>query len=240
MGQEAEAPVMVQEPTGAPVCPTCGAPVEPGQEFCGNCGAQIGAAAGMPNAAIAQFNNGIEKKKKKGKLLPILLAVGLVVAGIIGYVAYATIQAQKVENYIATAEVFREEILNSGAKMESIGNEIQKAWRSYVYDTRYNGRYYYSINSAVSAAQSYMSSEITKVKSNHSYIISLYNQLSEVPGKDSYLIDIRTAVRAAYNDYMDMYDCVMDPSGSYSSWTSEFSKVDSALADSIGDLSDLL
>ena len=30
---------------------------------------------------------------------------------------------------------------------------------------------------------------------------------------------------------INMYDCVIDPSGSYNTWTSEFSDVDTELAD---------
>lgn len=63
------------------VCGKCGAELQEGQEFCPKCGQKVGLAvdAGV-NAAINQFNSGVQKKNKKKAMLPIVLGVAAAVA----------------------------------------------------------------------------------------------------------------------------------------------------------------
>lgn len=231
------------------VCGNCGAELSEGQEFCGKCGTKAGIKINAEtNAAINQFNAGLEKKKKKSKVLPIILAIIVAIVAIGGYFTYTIIQeknmAEAVEQYKEDANSFYIKVLASGSTMEGIGNEIQTAWRKYInssYGTYYNGEYIYSIDSAVQAAQKYKASDISTVKTSNSSIESLYKDLLVVPDTDNQeLMEIKDAVKEAYDAYKDMYDCVISPSGNYTSWTSEFSSVDSEMADTIGDLGNLV
>lgn len=228
------------------ICGHCGAELVEGQEFCGKCGTKAGIKINADtNAAIDQFNANLEKKKNKSKILPVIIAVIVAIVAIGGYFTYAGIQEKNmeeaVEQYIEDASSFYTKVLSSGGTMESIGNEIKTSWRAYVTSTRYNGVRYYSVDSAIAAAQSYKSSAISTVKASNSTIEALYRDLLVVPDTDDQeLLEIKQAVKEVYEAYKDMYDCVITPSGNYNTWTSEFSSVDSELADTIGDLRNLV
>jgi len=242
------------------ICSKCGAELQEGQEFCPKCGqkADLSLDAGV-NTAISQFNNNLtketEKKKKKKKALPIILAVVLIIAAVGGIFAYKTIENKKaeeaaaklaadVEEYESSASAFYVAVAASGSNMETIGNAIQSAWRKYInssYGTYYNGTYIYSVDSAVQAAQSEQSSKISSVRSADSTIASLYKTLLTVPDTSNQeLQEIKDAAKDVYEAYQDMYDCVISPSGNYSSWTSEFGSTDSALAKELNNLSNLV
>ena len=163
-------------------------------------------------------------------IIAAVLVVVIVAVAIISNI----VKQRAIEQYKSDAKAFYSAVLESGSTMEDIGNEIDDAWYSYIYDYRYNGYYYYSIESAVSAAQSYMSSEIATVKSDDSRIQSLYNKLANAP--DDSLRYIEDAVYDVYNAYESMYDCVIDPSGNYRTWSSEFSDCDGELADALDTL----
>lgn len=62
------------------VCGKCGAELQDGQEFCPKCGQKAGLAvdAGV-NAAINQFNYGVEKKKEKDKKIPLIIGAAVLV-----------------------------------------------------------------------------------------------------------------------------------------------------------------
>ena len=236
------------------VCTTCGAPVQEGQGFCSKCGSKIGLVMdNQVNAAINQFNANIDNsKKKKNILLPIILAIALVVTAIFGGVGYSIVQEKKAEEaeqqrqaaaaaYIEDAKNFYLAVLASGSVMEDIGNEIQTSWKAYVTSKYYNGRRYYSVDSAVAAAISYKSADVTKVKNAKSDIESQYRDLLSVPDTSNQeLMEIKAAVKETYDAYQEMYECVIDPSGNYNTWTSEFSRTDSALAEAIGDMRTLV
>ena len=231
------------------ICPSCKAQLLAEQEFCPRCGAKYSVTIESPvSEAINQFNSTIVNQKKKKKKLPIILAVIMLIVSVGGFVGFSIVQQQKLEQaiteYKADVKSFYTKVLSSGTEMEKIGNSIQESWRKYIsssYGTYYYGEYVYSVDSAVEAAQSHMSSNILAVKAANPGIESLYSKLLVIPDSDNReLIEIKAAVRDVYDAYNDMYDCVITPSGNYNTWTSEFADVDSELADSIGDLSDLV
>lgn len=218
------------------LCVSCGLQLRDDQEFCPNCGTKVGVQiSAETNDAINAFNAGIEQKKTKKKFpLPLIIILGVVTLGIIGMIIglSAKAKAEAIEQYREDAETFMAEVLNSGSTMEDIGNEIQKSWRAYVWSTTYNYSRSYSVDGAISAAQRYMSSEITEVKNARSRIDSLYQNLMDVPDEnDPELMQIKREAKNLYEAYKNMYDCVIDPSGSYNTWTSEFGDVDTELAD---------
>lgn len=232
------------------VCSGCGNELREGQEFCPNCGQKAAAGiSSIPNPAISQYNAGMQKKKKTLIVLPIVIVLVLAAAGIGGYIVHSKIQQQKKEEAIADyrkdAEEFCTKVASSGANMEKIGNSIQSAWSAYIsnsrYGTRYNGTYINSAESAVAAAQDEQSSAISSVRSNNSIIQSLYKELLVIPDtEDQELQEIKDAVKDTYKAYQDMYDVIINISGNYISFKSDFEDTDTELADMIGELSGLL
>ena len=224
------------------VCMQCGAEVQDDQAFCPSCGQKVTGNTGQNSQnAISQFNANLEQKNSKKKLIPIILCVVLIIAGIIGCISYSSMQKKAVENYISNAETFYTDVLASGIKMENIGNEIQTAWKAYVNSSYYNGKRYYSVDSAVAAGQASQSTNISAVKSSDSQIQSLYKKLLSPPKSDDPILqEIKDAVKETYDAYEDMYDCIISPTGNYTSWRNSFSSVDSELSDAINDLNSLL
>lgn len=243
-------------PTTVPVanriktCNKCGTVIQDNTVFCPTCGNNVSVSATTP--AIEAFNAMVTKKKKSKKAISIIAGILVIFAIIGGFVANNIIQEKKaaeearllaeaVEEYKDNAYDFYLKVLSSGSTMEDIGNEIQKSWKAYVNSSYYNGKRYYSVDSAVSAAQTYMYSDISSVKSANSSIEALYKELLVIPDtNDQVLVELKNVVKETYEAYKDMYDCVIDPSGNYNSWTSEFGNTDSELADAIGDLRELL
>lgn len=230
----------------ANVCAKCGAELREGQAFCPQCGQKVGLAVDSSvNSAIHQFNAGVQKQSKKKKRLPIILIILLAIAAVAGGIVYSSIQKKNAEEaiaeYMRNAKSFYTKVLSSGSTLEDIGNEIQKSWRAYVKSERYNGRYYYSVDDAISAALSNSSYDVSSVKNADSSIESLYKKLLTVPDTSNQeLLEIKDAVKDAYKAYQNMYDCIISPSGNYNTWTSDFGDVDSDLADTIRDLGNLV
>ena len=69
-------------------CSKCGTELKEGQGFCTTCGQKVGLAldAGV-NAAISQFNAGLEQQKKKNKSLPFII-IGVIVAVVAALVIF--------------------------------------------------------------------------------------------------------------------------------------------------------
>lgn len=232
----------------ARVCKSCQTELKEDQEFCPKCGQKYDSINNTINPDVQQYNDTVGKKKKKSKVLPIILAIVIAVVGIGGYFAYSTIQENKkqeaIADYKADAQEFYFAVLSSGSNMEEIGNAIQSAWGEYVsssYGTYYNGTHIYSVDTAVEAAQDEQSSKISAVESKDSRIQSLYKDLLVLPdAEDQELQEIKEAVKEAYDAYEDMYDVVINVSGNYTSFKSDFGDADSELADTIGKLNNLL
>ena len=198
------------------------------------------------------------KKKKKTWLLilAVLLAVILVIAGAAAFLIGRANRRQneqearqRQENaqyavacYRDDAKAFCMTSIMLGSGMEDIGNEVKKFWGAYIINqTSYKGHSFYSAQSAVSASRIEQSENIEKAKKAAPMMKSMYEALQNLPDEnDEELQDIKDAVKELYAAYEDMYDCVMDVSGSYISFGSRFSSADSTLARKYRALNSLL
>lgn len=217
-------------PKGAPkknVCANCGAELQEGQEFCPKCGQKAGFAVDAAvNSAISQFNAGVEKKKKKSKALPIIIAVVLVACIGIGLVVSNIMGQKKAEeaynDYIANVEEFLSLSLTAGSNLEDIADTIQEYW----YDNIWNDMWGDDINDAILYAMIAKSDEITQAETYDSQMKSLYSKIKNVPDgisdedKDE-IEELCEAVKELYNVYTDFYSLATDPSGNYSSYSDD-------------------
>ena len=207
------------------VCGNCGAELEDGQAFCPKCGHKAGVAVdNNVNAAINQFNAGVEKKKKKSKALPIILAVVLVVAIAIGVFVSNTLGAKKAEEakeeYIENIEAFLFLSITAGANLEDIADTIQTYWYENIWDDKHGD----DINDAILYAMIDMADEISDAEEYDVQMKSLYSKVKKVPEdiSEEDLDDIEElceAVKDLYNVYTDFYSLATDPSGSYNSYS---------------------
>ena len=167
--------------------------------------------------------------------MPILLGSIALVAVIAGVLIYFFVsRAKSAEEYKNDANDFYLTVLSASADLEGIGNEIEDSWKAYVTSSYYRGSRYYSVDTAVDAAERYMSSEIAAARSDYYTIRDMYDDLGDPPNDD--LRSLGRAVEELYDAYLDLYDCVIDPSGSYNSWTEEFSSTDTEAYNAIKDI----
>lgn len=207
------------------VCGNCGAELEDGQAFCPKCGHKAGVAVDSNvNAAINQFNAGVEKKKKKSKALPIILAVVLVAAIAIGVFVSNTLSAKKAEEardeYVENVEAFLSLSLTAGSNLEDIADTIQKYWHENIWDDKWGD----DINDAILYAMIAKSDEIDQAETYDSQMKDLYSKIKKVPDglAEEDVDDIEElceAVKDLYNVYTDFYSLATDPSGNYNSYS---------------------
>lgn len=217
-------------PKNAPkknTCGKCGAELQDGQEFCPKCGQKAGIAVDTNvNAAISQFNAGVEKKKKKSKALPIVLAVVLVVVAALGFFISNTMGEKKAEEakqeYIANVEDFLALSITAGSNLEDIADTIQKYWYENIWDDKHGD----DINDAILYAMIDKADEIGEAEEYDTQMKALYSKLKKVPENISEddLDDIEElceAVKDLYNVYTDFYSLATDPSGNYNSYSDD-------------------
>lgn len=207
------------------VCGNCGAELQDGQEFCPKCGHKAGVAVdNNVNAAINQFNAGVEKKKKKSKVLPIVIAAVLAVAVAVGVFVSNTLSAKKAEEakkeYIANVEEFLSLSLTAGSNLEDIADTIQEYW----YDNIWNDKWGDDINDAILYAMIAKSDEIDQAETYDAKMKDLYSKIKKVPDglAEEDVDDIEElcdAVKDLYNVYTDFYSLATDPTGSYNTYS---------------------
>ncbi len=215
-------------PKNAPkknVCENCGAELQDGQAFCPSCGHKAGIAVdNTVNAAINQFNAGVEKKKKKSKALPIIIAAVAAVAIAVGLFVSNTMGAKKAEEakkeYIENVEEFLSLSLTAGSNLEDIADTIQTYWYENIWEDKHGS----DINAAILYAMIDKADEIDQAEKYDSQMKDLYSKIKSVP-KDvaeediDELEELRDAAKDLYNVYTDFYSLATDPSGNYNSYS---------------------
>ena len=207
------------------VCGKCGAELQEGQEFCPKCGQKVGLAVEADvNSAINQFNSGVEKKNKKNKSLPIIIAVSVIVIAALGVFISNALGAKKGEEarneYIANVEEFLSLSLTAGSNLEDIADTVQKYWYENIWEDKHGS----DINSAILYALIDKSDEITEAENYDSQMKTLYSQIKKVPDgisdeNSDEIREICAAVKDLYNVYTDFYSLATDPSGNYNSYS---------------------
>lgn len=235
------------------ICGKCGAELQEGQEFCPKCGqrAGLGIDAGV-SMAINQFNAGLEKKKRKFKVLPVVLAVVLVIAVAVGFFVHDSVQKKKAEEakkaeelaikeYKSNADAFLGLMITSGVNLENIADTVQRYWHENIWDDKHGS----DINSAIAMAMIVKSDEISQAESYDTEIKTLYAKLKNVPknireeNADD-IEEIREAVKELYKVYTDFYELATNPSGSYNSYSDKNSRTTDDFLSAYRSLKDLL
>lgn len=207
------------------VCGKCGAELQDGQEFCPKCGQKVGLAVDSNvSSAINQFNAGVDKKKKKAKVLPIILAIIAVIAIAAVVIGGKISGAKKAEaakdEYLANAKTFKSKIYTAGSNLEDIADTIQKYWYENIWEDKHGS----DIDEAILYAMIDKSDEIDKAEKYDSELATLYSKLKRVPDNISEedkeeIKEICDAVKDLYNVYSEFYDLATDPSGNYNSYS---------------------
>ena len=173
------------------------------------------------------------KKSNKGKIIGIVAACIVLIAIIGGVVSFNNAEAekraqaeakQKAEDYYSTAKQFGWKVLSSAVVLEDVGNEISAQWKAYI------GSSGSTLEDYISKAQKTKADDILKAKALNTEVTAMYSTLMKVPDTNNpEMTSIKAAADKLYSSYQDIYSCVINPTGNYSTWTSEFSKTDSGI-----------
>lgn len=181
------------------------------------------------------------KKKKKFILLAVILAVVLAAAGTVTWLVMdmqakeqARIAAH--EKYLEDAQSFCSLLLDTAVDLEDIGREIYDRWYDYVFKRRYS-----SPDAAIDAAQLAMSSEMTSAERGQLILKQLYEDLMTVPDENNETQQaLQLQIKRTYTAFMDFYDFIMSPTGSYSTFKDTYNEKDGETADRYKELKDML
>ena len=228
------------------ICGRCGAELQEGQEFCSKCGQKAGLTIDSDvSTAINQFNTNVDRKKKKAKVLPIIIAVVLIACIGIGAVGMHIVKTQKAkaakEEYLENAKEFLYLSGTAGVNLEDIADTIQTYWYENIWDDKHGS----SIETAILYAMVDKSDEIDQAKTYDAEMKSLYSELKSVPDEISKddredIKEICDAVKDLYNVYTDFYSLATDPSGNYNSYSSNNNKTTDEFLSSYRALENLL
>lgn len=218
-------------------CTNCGTPIIEGQSVCSNCGSRLDAQS-VINNAIDSYNVATmqKSKSKKGRLIGIIAAV-TVIAIVVG-VIFSSIRAQKFDEYKDTAKEFSKLCWTCGSNLEDVGNDVKTYWHHYIYSSYsfdyYNGHYIFSIDEAVKYALTDNSSTVDLIETEWIQIKNCYSELKDLPSKNNVEVqEIWNDIKEAYDAMENLYDCVINVSGNYTTYVTYFGNCDEELADAL-------
>ena len=136
----------------------------------------------------------------------------------------------------ANAQKFEDCVSEASVNIEDVGDELLDNWYDYVYD---RWSYYDSPDDVIESTMSYMSYEVDLAKEQREEIEEIYSKLKAPNGDAKYKELVRLA-EDFYNAYIEFYDFVIDPSGSYTSYSSGYSDLKDELIDAYEEYSEYL
>lgn len=200
------------------ICPRCGCPVELSEE---------------EKQAVKE-----KQKKSRNKLIAgiaVCLAVVIAIAVIVGMNVSKSNETNAFNSYVSAYNSVLTDILQGAADAESVTNDVKRVWNSAITES---SKYkwdddiakYYSTDFNTSLAMMYVDNKyVTKVnsiKSNQDLVKSDMQKLQGAPDEFS---NAYTTINELYDDYLKFTNAAIGPSGSYQSFSTETSQLDSAI-----------
>lgn len=185
---------------------------------------------------ISSENLTIQKggKKKLNKVNIIIISLVLLISAvIIGFVINSNIGGY--EEKLKTATVT---MIEGAAKAEKCGNLIQKVWYNSIFEKydaetdKYTKNDFYGFNDfSLSLANLYVDesfrSEIEEIEKNRELVKSMMRELKDPMSKYEEEYD---AICELYDAYLDLTNLVDNPTGSYKSFSDNFSNADNQVS----------
>jgi ABC-type Na+ efflux pump permease subunit len=216
-------------------CPQCGYKFAKNNKtgICAECGAEIGCGntecqnCGCPVSKIIT----VEHKKSKAKSIVIVSLILAVIVGI-GCIFVSQIRKAQYEEYLSLATAT---MLQSSIKTEKAGNLINSVWYNTIYEkddsetdkyTKTNiGNFNEDFNTSLSVLfdDENFKSSISEILNDQLKVTELMKTLKNPPNNynDAYL-----GIKALYDSYVKFTNLAINPTGSYNSYSEEFSNLD--------------
>ena len=226
-------------------CVHCGYPVKSNHRICKECGNIIG-----EDEKTCHFCGCPVKKDwfglKRNKLI-ILLVLVLFVGAAVGigkYTENKRIEAQKLaavkkrKEYKNNLNLISSTMISSAVDAEKCGNKIKAVWYNCIFEksdpetdefTKHNGVFRSDFNDALSAlfADSSYSELSDGVEQTQSEVTTMMNKMKNPPKEYAEAYD---TLKTLYDDYLSLTNMVVNPSGSYETFSKSFTEADTLTA----------
>jgi len=128
--------------------------------------------------------------------------------------------------YIDSAVSLANDIRDSLINAETVGVDIGDYWYDYIYNDKYD-----SIDNAVATAQSDNIILIELLKLEKNKIDTNYKSLLENYDEELKLASLSDSLEELYDSYYRLYNIVINPSGNYMSFVSNYKEADNGAAE---------
>jgi len=213
------------------LCSECGTTFSKELEACPNCGCPVLESELPQKVEITGVDMSNIKRKSKKPLVVISIIVVLIAA-----IAFISGQAA-IEDYGERLSGTSSKMLSGAILAEDAGTLIYNVWHDSIYEeydsktykfTRPKG-YYVDFNTALSNLflDTTFSANIYLIEQNQKDVKQLMKSLSNPPKKYQ---EAYATIKELYDAYLDLTNLAVDPSGSLSTFTSNFNEADSNFA----------
>lgn len=240
-------------------CPECGAELEDGSDFCSKCGCPIDEAVlendlkdevlEQPTSEITETADSDKEEKvknpksrKKGLIFAIIAIVLVIIIVVVAVISVQGSRTKaKSEQYLENFEIITTEMLLGAAQAETSGNLIKSVWYNCIFEekdsdtdvyTRENdgyGDFYEDFNDALSNlfSDSDFIEDIDYIEEIQDEVASLMKEMQNPPEEYEEAYD---DLEEAYDVFYEFTSLVVSPSGSLTTFSSNFNELDSDFA----------
>lgn len=172
------------------------------------------------NAKICPNCRKGQKSKKKFYIFGFIIFIAIL------YIWGSIIQTKenvKNSTFNIALSSFKINYLTSCMTLENIANDINSYWHDSIFEKKYDG----DINKAIEQALEDNEENIINAKKEKENITKNYNDIRTLECYSNYCDDIKSAVKEAYDIYIDFYSMTTSPSGNYNNYNEKFANIDS-------------
>lgn len=220
------------------VCPECGTELDITATTCPKCGCPLTATA--PSSAPVEVT--VSKNAKKNVVRIALVAAVVIAIAVIGLLGVNASKKQKAkeasESYYENLRNVTDIMLSSSASAESAGNLTKRVWYNAIYEerdsttdkyTRPNGYFVSDFNDALGNlfSDSSFKSTINSIKSSQDKVLSIMKDLQNPPEEYQ---NAYSALQAFYDSYLELTNLVTNPTGSLTTFSSNFNDADTKVS----------
>lgn len=219
-------------------CEECGQELPDGAEICPNCGCPVESKE-VPQYITEIVDNPKEpakKSNKKGIVIGVISSVLVVICIVIGLIVKSNNDKKTVQNYASNLSSTTFTMLTGAAEAESAGNLIKNVWHDCIYKefdietSEYvkddKNKYFEDFNDALRKlfADDSFQRKISTIEDNQESVKEQMRQLQNPPKEYE---EAYGAIKDYYQAYLNFTGLVISPSGSLSTFSSNFNDADS-------------
>lgn len=197
-------------------CNKCGNRLNSDDSFCTKCGTIVSSA-----------NNDHQKKnikngKKKGKIITIIIITIISLLVLVGIMIFVvgknsyTKRSKNIEFYDSLNEFSKFYGYNI-YNLKVIGENVNDAWYHYVYNSSYK-----SVDDAIEHGLKESQDSLNNISNSKTKLYNAYIKVQVAECFSSYCDEIKQQSKELYNIYMELYETVSSPTGTYKQYSEKY------------------